>query len=391
MTQIERLILEPIRKMTLSKPVALAIDALDECDNSVDPEAKLFCAVVERCTEVSSICLLVTSRPGTYIKSILAADQVAGIVLHEDVEQSVVSEDIRRYLSAELSRMRNRLGVDLPLPWPPKSDLNALVSKLFIWAATAIRFVGDGVERDPASQLRILLGTPIGPNGNTQNPFTALDNLYVTSSQDGIIVVNVQTGVLRHTRYPFGEGESPNESQNSDVRWAGISFDSSRIAAVSNRSNMRVWDLYSGTLLHAHDDWSFFSFGFRWSRTDLHLLYDTSTGHRYLNPETFKEGILEKPGDRFQEHDHLYCEESMLQIRSFRRKNRRNDPLFLALPSHLNIKAFCWHDDRVCILSAEGRLLLKISCLDAYITEYCRLESEPEGELRKDILYSLVK
>ena len=51
-TQIELLILEPIRKMSLSKPVVLVIDALDECDNSVNAAAKLFRAVVAGCTEV---------------------------------------------------------------------------------------------------------------------------------------------------------------------------------------------------------------------------------------------------------------------------------------------------------------------------------------------------
>ena len=166
-TQIKFLILEPIRQMGLSKPVVLVVDALDECDNSVNAAAKLFRAVVASCTEVPSIRLLVTSRPETYIKSILVADQVAGIVLHEDAEQSVVSDDIRRYLSAEMSRIPNELGVDVPLPWPSSSDLNVLVSKagkLFIWAATAIRFVGDHRGQSPTSRLNILLSDLVSLN-----------------------------------------------------------------------------------------------------------------------------------------------------------------------------------------------------------------------------------
>ena len=62
----------------------------------------------------------------------------------------------------------------MPLPFPPLLDLNVLVSnarKLFIWAAMAIHFMGDGVEGDPTSQLKILLGTSVDPNANTQNPF----------------------------------------------------------------------------------------------------------------------------------------------------------------------------------------------------------------------------
>ncbi len=73
-------------------------------------------------------------------------------------------------------------GVELPLPWPCEKDLDQLVDKagkLFIWAATAIRFVGDGAERDPASQLKILIGMPVGPNRSNENPYVPLDDLYV--------------------------------------------------------------------------------------------------------------------------------------------------------------------------------------------------------------------
>ena len=111
---------------------------------------------------------------------------------------------------------------------------------------------------------------------------------------------------------------------------------------------------------------------------------------RYFNLETFKEEILEEPDDRSQEPNGLYSSGNKLQIRSSRKKI--DDPLFLELPSHLNIWVFCSHGDRVCILSTKGQLLLlETSCLDTYMKEYCHLESEPEGELCKDIQYSFLK
>ena len=108
------------------------------------------------------------------------------------------------------------------------------------------------------------------------------------------------------------------------------------------------------------------------------------TKPRYLNAETLREEVLSDPGDRFQEHDHLRREGNVLRIRS---PCRRKDPLFLALPSHLQIRRLhCW-GDRVSILSREGQLLLlDISGLDAYMKEFCALESEPEGELGVDPL-----
>src|SRR5258707_6004538 len=181
-TQLQQLILNPLRNITSPKPVLLVVDALDECDNSGNAAAKLFKIIVACCTEAPSLRLLVTSWPETYIQSIFMGEKATGIVLHENVEQSVVSSDIRRYLCAEMSKIPGKLRVELSVPWPCEKDLDQLVDKagkLFIWAATAIRFVGDKVEMDPASQLKILLGMPVGPNMNDGNPYLPLDNLYV--------------------------------------------------------------------------------------------------------------------------------------------------------------------------------------------------------------------
>ena len=54
----------------------------------------------------------------------------------------------------------------------------------------------------------------------------------VSSSQDGIIIVDLESGVLRSTTSPFVKGQGLNESQNFDVRWARTSFDPSRLAAL---------------------------------------------------------------------------------------------------------------------------------------------------------------
>ncbi len=181
-TQLQQLILDPLRHIASPKPVLLVVDALDECDNPEDAATKLFEVIVARCTEVPSLRLLVTSRPETYIQNTFRGEKTTGIVLHENVEQSIVSDDIRRYLCAEMSKIPGKLDAELPLPWPCERDLNQLVDKagkLFIWAAAAIRFVGDIAERDPASQLNILLGMPVGPNMNGENPYAPLDDLYV--------------------------------------------------------------------------------------------------------------------------------------------------------------------------------------------------------------------
>src|SRR5258707_4581719 len=126
-TQLQRLILNPLCNITSPKPVLLVVDALDECDNSENAAAKLFKTIVARCTEAPSLRLLVTSRPEIHIQSIFVGEKTTGIVLHENVEQSIVSNDIRRYLHAEMSKIPRELRVELPPSWPPEKDLDQLV------------------------------------------------------------------------------------------------------------------------------------------------------------------------------------------------------------------------------------------------------------------------
>ncbi len=169
--QFKQLIIEPLSKIP-SKRVVIVVDALDECDNSEGSADRLFRAIIAHCVEGSSLRLLVTSRPETYIRAIIT--EAAGIVLHEDIDQSVVSADIRKYLRMEMSEVPKKLGVTVPLPWPSEKDLTELVEragKLFIWAAMAVRFVGDRQGRGPISGLKTLLSEPIGLNSDSPNPY----------------------------------------------------------------------------------------------------------------------------------------------------------------------------------------------------------------------------
>src|SRR5258708_3478724 len=176
--QFKKLIIEPLCKMT-SKRVVIVVDALDECDNSDGGADRLFQAILAHCAEAPSLRLLVTSRPETYIRDIITG--TAGIVLHEDIDQSVVSADIHKYLRMEMSRIPKKLRVKVPFPWPSEGDLMELVEragKLFIWAAMAVRFVGDHRGRGPISRLEILLRERVSPDSNSRHPHKDLDRLY---------------------------------------------------------------------------------------------------------------------------------------------------------------------------------------------------------------------
>ncbi len=178
-TQFKDLIAEPLCKVT-SKPVVIVVDALDECDNSREAVDRLLQTIVEHCTKSLSLRLVITSRPEPHIKGILT--KMTRIVLHEDIEQSIVSDDIRKYLRIQMSQIPERLDVKLPFPWPSEQELNVLVEKagkLFIWAVMAVRFVGDRrARRGPTARLRTLLDERFGSNSNNPNSYVDLDILY---------------------------------------------------------------------------------------------------------------------------------------------------------------------------------------------------------------------
>ena len=84
--------------------------------------------------------------------------------------------------------------MELSSPWPSEANLKVLVSKagkLFIWAATAIRFVGDRQEGDPVFRLEVLLDKHVGRGMDTEQPYTQLDNLYM------IILSRAATGLRK--------------------------------------------------------------------------------------------------------------------------------------------------------------------------------------------------
>src|SRR5258707_9459257 len=100
-TQVKELIVKPLSKIT-SKPVVIVVDALDECDNSEGAVNQLLQAVVEHCTKSPSLRLLITSSPELHINPVLINE--AGVVLHENIGQLTVRDDIREYLREEMSR-----------------------------------------------------------------------------------------------------------------------------------------------------------------------------------------------------------------------------------------------------------------------------------------------
>jgi hypothetical protein len=102
-------------------------------------------------------------------------------VLHE-IAEPIIERDITLFVQHELDRIRNNYNVSVPkerqllITWPSQTDIQMLAKMavpLFIFAATACRFIEDRGREPPHSKLAIIL-----KNG-TKSQESKLDATYL--------------------------------------------------------------------------------------------------------------------------------------------------------------------------------------------------------------------
>jgi hypothetical protein len=143
--------------------VSVVIDALDECDRQDDATAII--RLLARAKEVTSVRLrfFVTSRPELPIRLGFqdVGDGYEDLALHE-VPEPIIEQDITAFLEFKLDQIRRdynksvRPYQQLPDPWPDPASIQELVKlaiPLFIFAATACRFINDRRIGNPKGQL----------------------------------------------------------------------------------------------------------------------------------------------------------------------------------------------------------------------------------------------
>lgn len=159
--QFQKLIVEPLQSSKTEKwLIVIVVDALDECGGRPEEIVALF-ASLQITSLPFSVKLFVTGRPEAKIRQALAQSkvkrQVQPLQLHE-IKRSIVRGDIETYLDYYFELMVE-VRPHLPKGWPAKSSIEALrdlAGDLFIFAATAIKFIGDP-EEDPEEKLALIL------------------------------------------------------------------------------------------------------------------------------------------------------------------------------------------------------------------------------------------
>jgi hypothetical protein len=158
--QWQHLVLGPLSKLHESKSYIVVVDALDECDNENDVRI-----IVQLLAEARSLLagarlrVFLTSRPEVPIRygfRQIVDTEHKDVVLH-DISPSIVEHDIELFLKYHLRIIAKECyqGDN----WPGVETIRLLVQSacgLFIWAATACRFIQEG-RHFVADRLRAVL------------------------------------------------------------------------------------------------------------------------------------------------------------------------------------------------------------------------------------------
>ena len=180
--QFISLIVNPIKRVidTDAKIYkVIVIDALDECSSSSIVEL-LIKAILNGVADIP-LKFFILSRPENWIKRafrrVARPSLVQEFSLH-DIAKSDVQCDIETYLRSALADIvEARSFSHNDPPWPPEDELEALLIRcdgLFIYAATAVRYIG---ARDVNFRQRL---TEIVRSGSiSMLQANAIDNLYL--------------------------------------------------------------------------------------------------------------------------------------------------------------------------------------------------------------------
>jgi hypothetical protein len=159
--QWRQLILSPLSKLENDsyQSYILVVDALDECNNEDDIRIILYLLAEAGSLETHRLRIFLTSRPEILIQR--GFQQMLEVRHHDFVLHSIspplVDHDIAIFLEENLGQIREDFGLEAG--WPGDEAIRNLVrsaSGLFIWAATACRFIRKG-RRFAADRLSMIL------------------------------------------------------------------------------------------------------------------------------------------------------------------------------------------------------------------------------------------
>jgi NACHT domain len=190
--QWQQLVLQPLLQLgensgPFSYVVVVVIDALDECDNDNHIRIIIHLLAEARSLKAVRLRVLLTSRPEIPIRykfHQIAEAEHQDFVLH-NIAPSIVDHDISIFLEYHLKLVGQEHLLDAC--WPDEEIIRRLVQTaggLFIWAATACRFIQEGRRFAARRVDTILRGSGSAPTA----PEKHLDEIYTTVLKQSVAV-----------------------------------------------------------------------------------------------------------------------------------------------------------------------------------------------------------
>jgi NACHT domain len=182
--QWHKLVLHPLSKLDSNgcqSLYVLVIDALDECDDDNNIRTIIQLLAEVQLLERVRLHIFLTSRPEIPIRHgfyQIPNAQHEDLVLH-NISPSIVDHDITIFLEYNLRLIGQERFPDSA--WPGEEVITNLVQRtsgLFIWAATACRFIREG-KRFAAKRLDMILNGG-GGSSTTTAPEKHLNEIYTT-------------------------------------------------------------------------------------------------------------------------------------------------------------------------------------------------------------------
>jgi hypothetical protein len=178
--QWRQLVLGPLSKLDGSSwpsPYILVIDALDECDDGNNIRIILQLLAEVRSLKMVRLRVFLTSRPETPIRYgfyQMPDTEHYDFILH-NASPAIISHDIAIFLEYNLKLIAQEHALDPG--WPGERVIRHMVhnaSGLFIWAATACRFIREG-KRFAIKRL-----TEVLEGSSASSPEKDLNEIYIT-------------------------------------------------------------------------------------------------------------------------------------------------------------------------------------------------------------------
>jgi hypothetical protein len=195
--QWKHLIFQPLNQLeervTQPQTLGIVIDALDECEDEDKVRLLLQLLPQLNCLQKVRVRTFITSRPETAIRH--GFDQISKNAINTyqdfalgDINQVITEQDIYMFLLQKLKE----IGEDRKLEevWPYDKDVQRLThraSGLFIYAATACRFIREEKYSHPQDSLALLLKDPttFSPEGTLYEMYTQVLKHSILGNADG--------------------------------------------------------------------------------------------------------------------------------------------------------------------------------------------------------------